>query len=99
VQLLVLDRSVAATAARRGRRVVVSAVVAPASPGATVVLQLHLRRRFGWWPVRTTRLDRRSRAQIVLRLRHRYRARVLLTLPDGATQLASSGTLRIGPGR
>jgi hypothetical protein len=66
----------------------------PASPGQTVVLQLLLRHRFGWWPVRRAKLDERSRARFVFPLRHAPSARVLLTLPDGATRLASSGTLR-----
>ena len=34
--------------------------VTPATPGSTVVLQLRLRDRFGWWPVQRHRLDRRS---------------------------------------
>ncbi|MDP9346953.1 MAG: hypothetical protein M3P44_14820, partial [Actinomycetota bacterium] len=51
VNLLVLDRKVTATASTRARRATVRALVTPASPGATVVLQLRLRDRFGWWPV------------------------------------------------
>jgi plastocyanin len=96
VQLLVLDRKVTAAASDR-RRVVVHAAVAPASPGATIVLQLRLKDRFGWWPVARAKLDRHSRARFALRLRHRYAARVVLTLRDGATQLALSGTLHVGP--
>ena len=49
--LLVLDRTVTATASTKARRATVRARVTPASPGATVVLQLRLRERFGWWPV------------------------------------------------
>jgi hypothetical protein len=97
VQLLVLDRKVVASAAHRGTRVVVRAQVLPASPGATVVLQLRLRERFGWWPVSRLRLDRASRARFVVRLDRRVRARVALTLRDGATQLALSRTLHVGP--
>ena len=96
VQLLVLDRKVVASAARRGTRVV-RAQVLPASPAATVVLQLRLRERFGWWPVAQLRLDRASHARFVVRLDRRVRARVALTLRDGATQLALSRTLHIGP--
>ena len=94
VRLLVLDRTVTATARRDGRRLTVSARVTPASPGETVVLQLHLRRRFGWWPVRRARLDGRSRATFRMSLRHAPPARVVLTLPDGATALARSAPLR-----
>jgi plastocyanin len=96
-QLLVLDRKLAASGRTRGRKVTVSASIAPASPGATVVLQLRLKERFGWWPVARAKVDHRSRASFRLRLAHRYRARVVLTLADGATQLALSRTLRVGP--
>ena len=62
VQLLVLDRTVEATGRVHHRRALVRTRVLPASPGATVVLQLHLRERFGWWPVRRARLDEDSHA-------------------------------------
>jgi plastocyanin len=97
VQLLVLDRKLAARAHTSGRRVTVSTSVAPASPGATVVLQLRLKERFGWWPVARAKVDRHSRATFSLRLGHRYPARVVLTLADGATHLALSRTLHVGP--
>jgi plastocyanin len=97
VQLIVLDRKLMASAAGRGRSVTVDAGVAPASPGAPVVLQLRLRQHFGWWPVARARLDRASRARFSLRLAHRYPARVVLTLSDGATALATSRTLHVGP--
>jgi plastocyanin len=97
VQLLVLDRKLSASGTGHGRRVVVNASVAPASPGATVVLQLRLKQRFGWWPVARAKLDHHSRVRFALRLAHRYPARVVLTLTDAATQLALSRTLRVGP--
>jgi plastocyanin len=97
VQLLVLDRKLQASAVTRGRRVVVSSSVAPASPGAPVVLQLRLPQHFGWWPVARAKLDRSSRARFALKLAHRYPARVVLTLSDGATALATSRTLHVGP--
>jgi plastocyanin len=97
VQVLVLDRKLSASVGGRGRSVVVNAAATPASPGATVVLQLRLKHRFGWWPVARAKLDGRSRARFALRLAHRYPARVVLTLADGATQLALSRTLRVGP--
>jgi plastocyanin len=81
----------------RGRRAVVSTRVVPGSKGATVVLQLRLRDRFGWWPVRRARLDGASRARFSLRLRHAVRARVVLTASDGATPLARSVPLRLAP--
>jgi plastocyanin len=97
VQLLVLDRKLAVTAAGRGRAVKVSARVAPASHGAPVVLQLRLPQHFGWWPVARAKLDHHSMARFSLRLAHRYPARVVLTLRDGATALAVSRTLHVGP--
>jgi plastocyanin len=95
VALLVLDRKVRARARRQGRRIVVAVLVTPPSRGATIVLQMRLRERFGWWPVRRKRLDRFSQ----LRFRvHRSRAatvRAVMTLPDGATPLAVSPVLHV----
>ncbi|MEN3285356.1 MAG: hypothetical protein V7607_6496 [Solirubrobacteraceae bacterium] len=96
-QLLVLDRKLAASGRTRGRSVTVSTSVAPASPGATVMLQLRLKERFGWWPVARAKVDHHSRATFSLRLGHRHPARVVLTLADGATRLALSRTLHVGP--
>jgi plastocyanin len=98
VTLLVLDRRVAVRMRRRsGGRIEVRAAVTPASAGATVVLQLFLPEHFGWWPVQRAKLDRSSTARFAVRLRRRVAARVLLTLPDGATPLAVSRTQRVGP--
>jgi plastocyanin len=66
---------------------------APRLPGATVVLQLRLRERFGWWPVRRARLDRRGVASFALRPRSAVPARVALTRRDGVTVLALSRAL------
>ena len=100
VRLLVLDRHVTARASRSGTRTRVRVKVAPASPHATVVLQLHLRERFGWWPVRKLRLGHDSSATFRIRTpARRLRARVVLTLPDGATALARSGVLHVGRSR
>ena len=96
VRLLVLDRHVTASAARQGGRTTVRVSVAPASPHARVVLQVHLRERFGWWPIRSTRLNHQSRATFRLRLNRRLRARAVLTLADGATPLARSAVFRVG---
>ena len=97
--LLVLDHRVSISTRRlHGGRVQVSARVTPADPRATVVLQLRLRDRFGWWPVRTMKLDRSSRARFTaLRLKKKHPARVLLTLDDGATPLARSRVVHVGP--
>jgi plastocyanin len=97
VQLLVLDRRLTASGSTRGRRVLIDSSVAPASPGSPVVLQLKLPLHFGWWPVARAKLDRSSRARFSLKLGHRHPARVVLTLADGATVLAKSRTLRVGP--
>jgi plastocyanin len=98
VQLLVLDRHITATATRHaGGRTTVRVRVEPASPHATVVLQLRLRERFGWWPVRQARLDHHSAATFRLNLPHRrLRARAVLTLADGATPLARTDVFRVG---
>ena len=64
--------------------------VTPPGHGGTVVLQLRLRERFGWWPVRHAELDHHGHATLQLRTPRRVRARVVLTLADGATPLAVS---------
>jgi plastocyanin len=92
VRLLIVDRHVSASA----RGGVVRARVTPASPGATVVLQLRQRRHFGWWPSRRARLDRHSRVRFPARVTHPTRARVVLTLRDGATILARSAVVTVG---
>jgi plastocyanin len=91
VDLLVLNRSISAQV--RGSRV--TATVSPASPGATVVLQLYLKQRFGWWPVQQTKLNKASRATFRLGRHRAVSARVVLTLPDGATVLATSTKLHL----
>jgi len=99
VDLLVLDRRISFES-RRGRgRVVVRTRVTPAAPRGHVVLQLFLRDHFGWWPVERGRLGRDSATSFSLRLGRRVAARVVLTLPDGATPLAVSRTVRLGPTR
>jgi plastocyanin len=99
VTLIVLDRRVAIRARRTQHRTLVRASVLPASAGAHVVLQLYLRERFGWWPVQRGRLNKASVASFSLRPGRRVAARVVLTLPDGATPLAVSRTVRLGARR
>jgi hypothetical protein len=95
VQLVVLDHAVTISLRRlKGHRIRVDATVTPAAPGSTVVLQLRLRERFGWWPARTLQLDARSHARFVIRRRSSPPARVALTLPDRSTVLATSTVKR-----
>ncbi|MBE2318807.1 hypothetical protein DVA67_022720 [Solirubrobacter sp. CPCC 204708] len=91
VQLLVLDRKV--SAAQHGRTVV--ARVTPASPGATVVLQLKLKERFGWWPVKAAKTNAAGSVRFKLPTDRKVQARVLLTASDEATELARSATFRL----
>jgi hypothetical protein len=95
VGLLVLDRRISLRAQRGRKRVLITTRVTPAAPGGHVVLQLFLHDRFGWWPVQRARLDRSSTARFSLRPGRRVAARVLLTLPDGATPLAVTRTVRL----
>jgi len=96
VTVVVLDRRVTASARPRGRRTLVSAEVTPPSPGVSAVLQLRLAQRFGWWPVARTHLNRNSRVSFSIRRGRRHRARVVLTLSDGATITAASRTFWVG---
>jgi plastocyanin len=95
VQVLVLDRKVSASAKHSRKRVTVTATVTPSSPGATVVLQLKLKERFGWWPVRTAKTGGSSRVTFSYPRGRKVAARVLLTASDGATELARSATFRL----
>ncbi len=93
-------RTVRARVRRADARAVITATVTPASAGATVVLQLRLPERFGWWPVARATLDRASRARFARRPRRTVPARVVLTADDGATPLARSPVFRLrGAGR
>lgn len=96
VTFVVLDRRVSVSARARGRRTLVSARVTPSSPGVSAVLQLRLAHRFGWWPVARTHVSRGSRARFTIARGRRHKARVVLTLPDGATITAVSPTFSVG---
>jgi plastocyanin len=95
VDLLVLDRSVKASTRRTRTGSRIGVTVSPASPGATVVLQLYLKDRFGWWPASQKRLNKDSHAVFTVGPRRRVSARVVLTLPDGATVIAMTPVLRL----
>lgn len=95
VSLVVLNRTIRSWTLRRGGRVSIAADVAPSSRGETVVLQMRLRERFGWWPVRTKHLDRFSHVRFVVNRRKAVSVRVVLTLRDGATPLAISPVMRV----
>jgi len=97
VTLIVLDRHISfAARPLAGHRVRIDARLTPATTGAPVVLELYLPEHFGWWPVQQQPLDRHSQARFTQPLHRRVRARVLLTLPDGATPLAIAPVQRIG---
>jgi plastocyanin len=89
-RLLVIDRTVNVRATRSG----IDVTVTPATPHAPVLLQLRLRSRFGWWPVRRARLDYLSRAHFAIS--RRALARVLLVDRDGWTAIATSPAVRAG---
>jgi plastocyanin len=88
-RLLVSDRRVKLHGGRHRVRVTVT----PSDPYAVVVLQEHLRERFGWWPVARKRLDYISTA--AFRVRRPGRVRVVLVDTDGWTPLAISRVLRV----
>jgi plastocyanin len=99
VDLLVLDRNISLSAGRARGSVVLRTTVTPAAPGGKVVLQLFLPERFGWWPVRQATLGRTSSATFTIHSHRRLRARVRYTLDDGATALATSRIVHVGPQR
>ena len=96
VTIVVLDRQVTVSTRRKGRRTLVSGRVTPASPGVSAVLQLRVAHRFGWWPVARAHLNRNSRVRFAIPRGRRHKARVILTLADGATITAASRTFRVG---
>jgi plastocyanin len=95
IQVVVIERKLAVHSARLsgGRGDVVRVRAVPGDPGATVVLQIQLRERFGWWPVARRNLDKHSSA--TFHAPRGARARVVLTLPDGWTPVATSDALRL----
>jgi plastocyanin len=91
--------SIALAASGRPGGAVLRARAVPAQPRARVILQLRLRERFGWWTVKRSHLDRRSRARFVLRRRRPVRARVALVGADWVTTLAASQPIVVRPRR
>jgi plastocyanin len=85
-RLLAVDRRAIVRVTRQG----VAVTVTPPDAGASVVLELFLRERFGWWPVKRARLDYLSRADFRVRGPARARARVTLVDRDGLTPLSTS---------
>jgi plastocyanin len=88
-RLLVVDRRAVANVTRQG----VAVTVSPPDAGATVVLELFLRERFGWWPVQRARLDYLSRA--AFQVRGPALARVVAVDRDGLTPLFTSRVVRL----
>ena len=95
VQLLVLDRKVSAAEGARKRKLTITAKVTPASAGSTVVLQLKLKERFGWWPVKVAKTGSGGTVRFTLDRGRKVQARVLLTASDEATELARSAPFRL----
>jgi plastocyanin len=91
-RLVVVNASVRVRKTRGG----ILVKVVPAEPFARVSLQLHLRERFGWWPVAETRLDASSEARFLIR--GPVEARVAVLDQDGWTALALSPVIRIASG-
>jgi plastocyanin len=87
------DLTARAHVARRDSVVTVS--TGPATPGGRVVLQVNLRERFGWWPLKRARLDKRGRAAFHVHGYRGVRARAVLVGPDWATPLNESRSLRL----
>jgi hypothetical protein len=79
-------------AARRGRRIELTARVTPPPPGAVLALQLHFRDRFAWRQVAHRRLGA-GEARFRLRGDLRRRARLVLYDRAGAV-IATSRALR-----
>jgi plastocyanin len=62
--------------------------VSPSDPYAKLLVEVYLRERFGWWPVRRATLDYVSEA--VIPVRRPARVRVVLVDTDGWTPIATS---------
>jgi plastocyanin len=87
-RLLVNRRVVHLRATRTG----VAVRVTPSDPGGRILLQVHSRAHFGWWPLARKRLDFLSQAHFRVPAGRRVRAR--LVDRDDWTPLATSGVVR-----
>jgi hypothetical protein len=72
----------------RATRTGVAVRVTPSDPGGRILLQVHSRAHFGWWPLARKRLDFLSEARF--RVPAGRRVRALLVDRDGWTPLAKS---------
>lgn len=70
-------------------RTIVHVKVLPKRANQVAVLQIHSREHFGWWPVARGKLNNNSQARFKISP-SRATARIVLTLGDGATALATS---------
>ena len=75
-------------------RTIVHAKVLPKRANQVAVLQIHSREHFGWWPVARGKLNNNSQVRFKT-APSRANARIVLTLGDGATVLATSQTFSL----
>ena len=59
------------------------------------MLQLKLKERFGWWPVKAAKTKADGTVRFTIPRGRKVQARVLLTASDEATELARSATFRL----
>jgi plastocyanin len=83
-RLLVENRRVIVRPTRGGLEVTVT----PSSPYSRFLVEVHLRERFGWWPVASGRVNYVSVADV--RIRRPARVRIVLVDKDGWTPLVTS---------
>jgi plastocyanin len=87
------DLSARVRRSRRGSVVTVSAN--PVTPGGRILLEVNLRERFGWWPVKRARLDKRGQASVLVRGYGGAQARAVLVGPDWASPLSETRAFRL----
>jgi hypothetical protein len=67
----------------------------PVTPGGRILLEVNLRERFGWWPVKRARLDKRGQASVLVRGYGGAQARAVLVGPDWASPLSETRAFRL----
>ena len=87
------DLSARVRRSRRGSVVTVSAN--PVTRGGRILLEVNLRERFGWWPVKRARLDKRGQASVLVRGYSGAQARAVLVGPDWASPLSETRAFRL----